>query len=146
MFSHTALLFLGAYSVCVHLFLPTHPTFLPPAFPSCVFSFFSPSVHPYVLSIWRAIYLEYLEGYIFSGFLVHSYLLLRSCFLAPSFFSEDYDLHDTPLPVATKFAQLIFRDQNYVSSTTHFIYVGLMCIYTIVYALGIPSIWSGGQR
>ena len=102
MFSHTALLFLGAYSVCVHLFfaLPPHP--LPPVFPSCVFYFFSPYVHPYVLSVWRAIYLEYLEGYIFGGFLVHSYLLLLSCFLAPSFFSEDYDLHDTPLPVATK--------------------------------------------
>ena len=58
----------------------------PPPFFYCIsflrISLFSSHVHPYVLSICRAIYLDDdLFGglYIFGGFLVHFYLLIRSC-------------------------------------------------------------------
>jgi len=78
----------------------------PPPFCSYCISFlrislFSSYVHPYVLSIWRAI---------------------RSLLL-PS--SRTFGFPLTSLPAASKLAQLIFRDQNYVSSAIHFV-----CVYT----------------
>jgi hypothetical protein len=47
----------------------------------------------------------------------------------PSFL-RTIGLHLCPLPAATKMAQLIFRDQNYVSSAIHLASL-CMCIYTM---------------
>ena len=44
-----------------------------------------------------------------------------------SFVRHRFALHrddDPPLPAATKMAQLIFRDQNYVSSAIHLVHGG----------------------
>jgi hypothetical protein len=56
-------------------------------------------------------------------------LSLGSLILASSFLFEDH-LHLSPLPAATKMAQLIFRNQNYVSSAITFIlYVYVHYVY-----------------
>ena len=80
-----------------------------------------------------------------------SSLLPPSSFLFFSFF-YGLDHPDTSIPAASKMAQVIFRDQNYVSSDIHFVWsIYTMSIHSIapytlyvyihhVYTLDIPSI------
>jgi hypothetical protein len=63
------------------------------------------------------------------------YLRIRAICLEGSYlllfpFLRILSLNFSPLAVATKMAQLIFRDQNYLSSAIHFVCVYTLCLHT----------------
>ena len=94
----------------------------------CIMTLYS--VFLFTPSVWRALYLAghlYLEGHIYlEG---HLYLKTYIC-LEGSSLVYGLDHPDTSIPAASKMAQLIFRDQNYVSSAIHFVCVYTPCLYT----------------
>ena len=99
------------------------PTLILPAY-----FYFSLYAHPYVLSLSK----DYLIGGL-SIWRAISIWRAPSFFLPPcSFLSFFYGLDhpDTSIPAASKITQLIFRDQDYVSSNIHFVCVYTPCLYT----------------
>jgi hypothetical protein len=122
--SHTSS-FLGAYSICMH-----HTSILcffcppPPPFSKCIYflrlSFLSSSVHPHVLSFWRAI---------------------SCCYFLSSSSTIGFPL--TSLPAASKIGAIdLLRSELCVKRNTL-----CMCIYTMsIHTLYLVSDLSGGQR
>jgi hypothetical protein len=104
------------------IFARFHPLsdFLP-AFPSCVFFSF--------LSILLLSFCVYILVYVLST-LEDYYLRLLS-------FLKTIGLHLSSLPAATKMAQLIFRDQNYVS-----LYVYIHYAYTLMMMMSFTFVCS----
>ena len=97
----------------------------------CIMTLYS--VFLFTPYVWRALYdnledhlyLEvhlYLEGHIY----LEAYICLEGSSLV-----YGLDHPETSMPAASKMAQLIFRDQNYVSSAIHFISVYTMSMHLI---------------